>query len=127
MCCGICEKKRGHVKSVCKGIKASSQQGIKRLSQSLARSLHARMPASLLAASRRVVAMLSAAAILWTGSTGCSTGNVVSWKPTRIPKPQPAATQPDLMDELDLAPPRTIWCLLPTGRTNEYRWVEIQQ
>jgi hypothetical protein len=115
------------VKSVCTGIKASSQQGIKRLPQSVARCFHARMPASLLGASHRIVVVLSATTLLWFGSTGCSTSNVVSWKPTRIPKPQPVATQPDLMDELDPTPPRTIWCLLPTGRTNEYRWVEIQQ
>ena len=85
------------------------------------------MPAALLVAPRRIAAVLSATASLWFGSTGCSTGNVVSWKPTRIPKPQPATTQRDLMDELDPTPARTIWCLLPTGRTNEYRWVEIQQ
>ena len=79
---------------------------------------------------RRVVALLIVPAILWIGGAGCSTStHVVSWKPTRIPKPRPATThsmEGDLLDELDETP-RMIWCLLPTGRPNEYRWVEVQQ
>ena len=131
MCCSTCEQKRGRVKSASRGIKALRHQGIDWMLRPLRRCTAVASYASAVALSfRRFTLCLSMLAIVWAGAIGCATSqNVTSWKPTRIPKQRPSTTQNtqgDLLDELD-EPPRTIWCLLPTGRPNEYRWVEVQQ